>query len=99
MKPINQIGELSAVEASQIVEMMVRRSLASFKKQKVKTVYYRPPLHMTPRIGETPLKVWRLNEAMRLGIGYTAVVMRHRRGKYPQLKIRRVNHSVQFVIQ
>jgi hypothetical protein len=43
------------------------------------------------------MKVWRAEEARRLGIGEIAVAMRITRGKYLGLKVRRVNARVVFV--
>lgn len=50
-----------------------------------------------PRSNEFPLKHWVLGEAAREGVKESAIYMRIRRGKYPELKLRRVNQRVVFV--
>lgn len=47
---------------------------------------------------EIPLKQWRAEEAERCGIGQNAVDRRMAAGKYPNLKLRRVNKRVVFVV-
>lgn len=46
---------------------------------------------------EIPMKQWRLEEARRANVCDTAIAHRLRAGKYPALKIRRVNRRVVFV--
>ncbi len=48
-------------------------------------------------VNELPMKEWVAREAERLGKKPAAVIMRLARGKYPGLKIRRVNSRVVFV--
>jgi len=57
---------------------------------------YTPKNHpMLP--GEMRFKEFAINEAERLGVSTQAIVMRFHRGKYPNLKVRRVNHANVFV--
>ena len=49
------------------------------------------------RLAEIPLKQFLAEEAMRLNLNPIAVYRRIKRGKYPQLKIRRVNKHIMFV--
>jgi hypothetical protein len=44
-----------------------------------------------------PMKQWRHEEAIREGVTDCAIANRLRRGKYPNLKIKRVNARVVYV--
>lgn len=44
------------------------------------------------------MKTWRAEEARREFVSETAIAMRINRGKYPGMKLRRVNPRVVFVI-
>lgn len=50
-----------------------------------------------PRPGEMPMKQWRVLQAELTGLSPITIAMRLRRGKYPDLKIRRVNKRVVYV--
>ena len=52
---------------------------------------------LKPRPGEVQLKVWLQTEAARCGITESGVFQRLKRGKYPEVKVRRVNARVVFV--
>lgn len=45
-----------------------------------------------------PLKQWRFEEAMREGVGAHSIMLRIIRGRYPDLKLSRVNARVVFVV-
>ena len=48
-------------------------------------------------MSEIPLKQWIVEEAIRRELTLTAIRSRLARGKYPHLKLRRVNQRVVFV--
>lgn len=56
---------------------------------------YNPSLALP---GEVPLKQFCLDEAAKDGVGYHAIFVRIRRGKYPTLGVRHVNSRVVFVV-
>ncbi len=51
-----------------------------------------------PRPGEIQMKVWREAESRRLGVGEGAIAMKLNRGGYPELRVRRVNKRVVYVM-
>lgn len=46
---------------------------------------------------EIPIKQWRAEEALRRGVTDSMISKRLKDGKYPDLKVRRVNSRVVFV--
>lgn len=52
---------------------------------------------VAPRIGEILFKAWVKDEAERCGVKLTAIYNRVARGKYPKLKMRRVNPRLIYV--
>lgn len=67
-----------------------RKLLGKFNKFYVPKIYKTLP-------GEMQLKVWLIEEAQRLGVSENSVRHRFSDGKYPDLKVRRVNSRVIFV--
>jgi hypothetical protein len=57
----------------------------------------RPPEYFLPRDGETPIKVWAMTISEREGISLASIWNRIKRGKYPNIVIRRVTGKVVFV--
>jgi len=52
--------------------------------------------HTTPRPGEMTMKAFALAQMQAHGITRSAVAMNFARGKYPNVKVRRVNPRVVF---
>lgn len=52
---------------------------------------------LDPRRGELRLKDWTSTEAQRAGVTPEAIVARIKNGRYPSLKVRRLNKRVVFV--
>ncbi len=82
-----ELSEWSGLSPKSVYRIALR-----WKQQHVSTL---PPVPM--QHDEIPLKQWIAEQAQRQNLTARAVQARFNRGKYPHLKLRRVNQRVVFV--